>query len=83
MKRRLSHTFQWLMTLFMGSGLTYCAVRFGVWPMLMQLHSATKSILGMFVFLFFTGIALFVALPGVIVVIVSLRELFRWRLKDD
>ena len=51
--------------------------------MLSQWHSATNSIPGMLVFLFFTGIALFLAFIAVLITMVCLRELFRWKLDDD
>jgi uncharacterized membrane protein len=70
-------TLAWLFGLSMGGGLTYFAIRFARW------HSATKSILGMLVFLFYTGISLFMALFAVMLVVVTLRELFCWKLEDD
>jgi hypothetical protein len=37
----------------------------------------------MFVFLFFIGVGLFVVLMDVMAVIVSVRELFRWKLEHN
>jgi uncharacterized membrane protein len=76
-KKGFERTLAWLFGLSMGGGLTYFAIRYARW------HSGTKSILGMLVFLFYTGIALFMALFAVMLVVVTLRELFCWKLEDD
>jgi hypothetical protein len=83
MKQRLYHTLRWLIGLFMGCGLTYYGIRFGILPMIKQWHVAMQSVLGALVFLFFTSVTIFSTLLAVLIVVFSLRELFRWKLKQD